>query len=58
LGKIPGILELQKGEGKARLYIHLQVEWAREDEMSKLLGIPFRLNLNVKDADEFLVEKL
>jgi hypothetical protein len=34
------------------------VEWAREDEMSKLLGIPFRLNLNVKDADEFLVEKL
>jgi len=58
LGKIPGKLELQKGEGKARLYKPLQVEWAKEGEMSKLLGVPLGLNLDVKDANQFLVKKL
>jgi hypothetical protein len=58
LGKIISILELQKGEGKARLYKHLQVDWAKEGEMSKLVRVPIGLNVDLKDADEFLVEKL
>jgi len=32
------------------------VEWVKEGEMSKLLRVPFGLNLDVKDADGFLVE--
>lgn len=31
---------------------------AKDNEFSKLLGIPFRLNLKVKDVKMFLVDKI
>ncbi len=31
---------------------------AKDDEFSKLLRIPFRLNLKVKDVKMFLVDKI
>jgi len=37
----------------------IQVEGdSNEGDLSKLLRIPFGLNFNVKEVDEFLVEKL
>ncbi len=34
----------------------LKQRWANERDLSKLLGIPFGLNLEVKEVNEFLVE--
>jgi hypothetical protein len=34
----------------------LKQRWANEGNLSKFLGIPFGLNLEVKEVDEFLVE--
>ena len=33
-------------------------QWAEEGDLSKLLGTPFRLNLNTKDVDNFLYQKI
>jgi hypothetical protein len=33
-------------------------KWAREGNLSKLLGIIFSLNLDVKEISEFLVKKI
>lgn len=34
----------------------LKQSWANEGDLSKFLGIPIDLNLEVKEVDEFLVE--
>ena len=33
-------------------------KWAEEDELSKLLGTPFGLNLNTRNVDQFLYNKI
>jgi hypothetical protein len=34
----------------------LKQSWENEGDLFKLIGIPFGLNLEVKEVDEFLVE--
>lgn len=33
-------------------------QWAEEGDLSKLLGTPFDLNLNIRDVDQFLNAKI
>jgi hypothetical protein len=37
---------------------HYQWKWAKEKNITKLLGIPFGLGLEVKDIDAFLLNKI
>jgi hypothetical protein len=37
---------------------YLGVTWANEDDVSKLLGAPFRLSLTSGDVNEFLIERI
>lgn len=34
------------------------IQLAEEGDLSKLLGTPFGLNLNVRDVDQFLYHKI